>query len=91
MDDGGLLRFRCRVGHAFSGDGVRAGYTESVEAALWSAVRSLEESAALENRLGELALERGCQERCGTIPGSGEWPSIARLDHPEYALVKTQY
>ena len=43
MDDGGLLRFRCRVGHAFSGDGVRAGYTESVEAALWSAVRSLGE------------------------------------------------
>jgi hypothetical protein len=36
-----------------------AGYTESVEAALWAAVRSLEESAALEMRLGELALDRG--------------------------------
>ena len=59
MEDGGLLRFRCRVGHAFSGDGVRAGYTESVEAALRAAVRPLEESAALEMRLGELALERG--------------------------------
>src|SRR5689334_20802308 len=59
VQDGGLLRFCCRIGHAFSGDGVRAGYSESVEAALWAAVRLLEESAALENRLGELALERG--------------------------------
>ena len=48
IQDGEMLRFRCRVGHAFSDDGMRAGYTESVESALWSAVRSLEESAALE-------------------------------------------
>ena len=59
MKDGDLLRFRCRVGHSVSGDGVHAGYTESVEAALWAAVRLLEESAVLEMRLGELALERG--------------------------------
>ena len=59
IQDGGMLRFRCRVGHAFSDDGMRAGYSESVEAALWSAVRSLEESAALEDKLAGLAEERG--------------------------------
>jgi two-component system, chemotaxis family, protein-glutamate methylesterase/glutaminase len=59
VEDGNLLRFRCRVGHSYSGDGVRAGYNESVEAALWAAVRSLEESAALEKRLAQSALERG--------------------------------
>jgi len=57
--DAEILRFRCRVGHAFSDDGMRAGYSESVEGALWSAVRSLEESAALEEKLAGLAEERG--------------------------------
>ncbi len=59
FDDGGMLRFRCRVGHAYSGDGVSAGYTESVEAALWTAVRSLQESASLEDKLAEQAFKRG--------------------------------
>jgi two-component system chemotaxis response regulator CheB len=40
VEDGNLLRFRCRVGHSYSGDGVRAGYNESVEAALWASARS---------------------------------------------------
>jgi two-component system chemotaxis response regulator CheB len=59
LQDGDVLRFRCRVGHAYSADGVRAGYSDSVEAALWSAVRALEESAALERRLAEQASGRG--------------------------------
>jgi two-component system chemotaxis response regulator CheB len=59
IDEGDLLRFRCRVGHAFSGDGMRAGYSEGVESALWSAVRRLEESANLEEKLAEMAETRG--------------------------------
>ena len=58
LQDGDLLHFRCRVGHAYSEDGMHNGYTESVEAALWSAVRSLEESAGLERRLAHQALLR---------------------------------
>jgi two-component system chemotaxis response regulator CheB len=57
--EGDLLRFRCRVGHAFSPESMRDGYTESVEGALWSAVRILEESAALERRLAGDAETRG--------------------------------
>jgi two-component system chemotaxis response regulator CheB len=59
IQDGDILRFRCRVGHAYSGDGMRAGCSESVEGALWSAVRSLEESASLEEKLADMADHRG--------------------------------
>jgi len=48
---GGLLRFRCHVGHAFGVDSLLAEQSESLEAALWASVRSLEESAQLSDRL----------------------------------------
>jgi two-component system chemotaxis response regulator CheB len=43
--------FRCHVGHAFSLQALVAEQSESMERALWSAVRALEESAALSRRL----------------------------------------
>jgi two-component system chemotaxis response regulator CheB len=49
--EGGLLRFRCHVGHAFGVDSLLAEQSESLEAALWASVRSLEESAQLADRL----------------------------------------
>ena len=58
LQEGDLLHFRCRVGHAFSEDGMHNGYSESVEAALWSAVRALEESAQLERTLAHQAMLR---------------------------------
>jgi two-component system chemotaxis response regulator CheB len=50
---GGFHSFRCHVGHAFSMGAVVMAQTESVERALWSAVRALEESAALAGRLAQ--------------------------------------
>jgi two-component system chemotaxis response regulator CheB len=49
--EGGLLRFRCHVGHAFGVDTLLAEQSESLEAALWASVRALEESAHLADRL----------------------------------------
>ncbi len=49
----GLLRFRCRVGHALSAESLLAEQSEAVEAALWSALRALEESTTLTRRLIE--------------------------------------
>jgi two-component system, chemotaxis family, protein-glutamate methylesterase/glutaminase len=49
--EGGLLRFRCHVGHAFGVDSLLTEQGESLEAALWASVRSLEESAQLADRL----------------------------------------
>lgn len=55
LGDGGLLRFRCHVGHAYSVDSLLAEQADSIEVALWSAVRSLEEKAALCRRLATQA------------------------------------
>jgi two-component system chemotaxis response regulator CheB len=48
---GAYVRFHCHVGHSFSLAAVVAAQTESLERALWSGVRALDESAALTQRL----------------------------------------
>lgn len=46
-----LIRFRCHVGHVYSSDSLVAQQSDEVEKALWSAVRTLEEKAALARRM----------------------------------------
>ena len=50
---GASLQFRCHVGHAYSPDSLLADHADGLERALWSAVRTFEERAALLRRLGE--------------------------------------
>lgn len=59
VQEGELSRFRCRVGHAFSPNSLLASQSSNLEDALWGAFRALEENAALAQRLGERAAERG--------------------------------
>lgn len=49
------LRFRCRVGHAFSAEGLLTGQSRAVESALWNAFRALHENAALARRIAKRA------------------------------------
>lgn len=58
LHDGELLRFRCHVGHAYSAESLVADQAEELENALWAALRSLEENAALSRRMAERARER---------------------------------
>ncbi len=57
-DEQGIVRFRCRVGHVYSAESMLAAQTDSVDRALWTALRSLEERAALTHRLAERARAR---------------------------------
>lgn len=53
VKEGGMLRFRCRVGHVYSPESLLADQTEAVERALWAAVRSMEEQAEFSDRLAD--------------------------------------
>jgi two-component system, chemotaxis family, protein-glutamate methylesterase/glutaminase len=53
LRDGELVRFRCRVGHAWSPTNLLAQQSEALETALWTALRALEERAALAATLAE--------------------------------------
>jgi two-component system, chemotaxis family, protein-glutamate methylesterase/glutaminase len=46
----GAVRLRCRVGHAFSLDGLALGKKEALEKALWAAVVAMDEQADLTRR-----------------------------------------
>ncbi len=58
-DEGGLLRFRCRVGHAWSEMSFVSGQAVEVEQALWAALRALEERGVIAERLAARADDRG--------------------------------
>ncbi len=49
------LRFRCRVGHSYTAQSFLAAHSDTLEDALWIAMRTLEESASLSRRLAERA------------------------------------
>jgi two-component system chemotaxis response regulator CheB len=52
VEEGALLRFRCRVGHAYTADALRVAMSESVEDALWASMRAMEEKASILRRMG---------------------------------------
>ncbi|HET8742895.1 MAG TPA: chemotaxis protein CheB [Gaiella sp.] len=51
LDDDGILRFRCRVGHAYTLESLVASQGLALENALWTALRALDERVALSERL----------------------------------------
>lgn len=63
LDDNNLLRYRCRVGHAFTARHLGAEQRNSIEAALWSALRALEENASLYRRMAEKSVSAGVEKR----------------------------
>jgi two-component system chemotaxis response regulator CheB len=55
----GSQQFRCRVGHAFTSETLLAEQRASVEAALWTALRALEENGEMARRLEGRSSARG--------------------------------
>lgn len=59
IQDGAFVRYRCRVGHAWTSDALLNKQSETFDDALWTAVRALEESAALSRQIAERHRARG--------------------------------
>jgi two-component system chemotaxis response regulator CheB len=51
IEQNGFLRFRCRVGHAYTPQHLGLQQRQAVETARWEALRALEESASLYRRM----------------------------------------
>jgi two-component system chemotaxis response regulator CheB len=56
--EGRMPQWRCHVGHLYSAESLSEAQGAAVEAALWTALRSLEDRAALMRRLSEGSMER---------------------------------
>jgi two-component system chemotaxis response regulator CheB len=54
-----LLRFRCRVGHAYTAESMLAEKSDALESALWASFNTLEESVEISHRLAAEARARG--------------------------------
>ncbi len=61
------MRYRCRVGHAWTAEALLARQADTMESALWTALRTLEERASL------------CQKLSGRLNESGSTYSSSRL------------
>jgi two-component system chemotaxis response regulator CheB len=55
---GNLSQYRCHVGHGYTADGLLDAQNGSVEAALWTALRTLEENAEMRRRMADNAQKR---------------------------------
>lgn len=58
IDDGPLVRYRCKVGHAYGPDSLAHAHREAVEHALWVALRTHQDRVVLFDRLAEKSRER---------------------------------
>ena len=62
IHDEGLLRYRCRTGHGWTSDALLLAQSHTLDDALWTALRALEESASLSEELARRARKRGNQQ-----------------------------
>lgn len=57
-EEGEIVHFRCRTGHAYSPESLLAEQFDTLEATLWAAVRALQENAALARRMERMMHQR---------------------------------
>lgn len=62
VEEGGLLRFACRVGHTLSIESMLQDQSDSAERALWAALRALEERADLARRMERRSRQGGLNQ-----------------------------
>jgi two-component system chemotaxis response regulator CheB len=65
IGDGEPIRFRCRVGHAYTTESVLEEKSEVLESALYLALNTLEESAAISESMAASSRGRGHEHAAG--------------------------
>jgi two-component system chemotaxis response regulator CheB len=70
--DEAMLRFRCRVGHAFGAETLLHSQAQRVEEALWTALRALEERRSLTLRVADRLRRNGLTRRAERYESSAE-------------------
>lgn len=88
LRDAELLRYRCRVGHAFSIGSLQEEQAEQLEEALWIALRNLEEQASLARRLSGNATARGLAQAAARF-NDKERNAIRRANLVRGVLLRT--
>jgi two-component system chemotaxis response regulator CheB len=73
-DDGGVARYACHVGHAFSVDSLLALQSDALETALWTAMRALEERSMITRRVASRlsSQNRGSARRFERLAGESD-------------------
>jgi two-component system, chemotaxis family, protein-glutamate methylesterase/glutaminase len=66
FDEGGVVRYRCHVGHAYTMDLMRLAADDSLKRALGIALRALDERVALVRKLHQQAIQEGRAELAET-------------------------
>jgi two-component system, chemotaxis family, protein-glutamate methylesterase/glutaminase len=93
-DDGGLVRFACQVGHAYSPESLNEHQGDALESALWNATRTLDERADLLRRMARRAERQGSRKTTSRLQHKADVASgqadeiratILRLRGPEAA------
>jgi two-component system chemotaxis response regulator CheB len=82
LREGEFVRFRCRVGHAWSGDALLDEQARQFDEALWIALRTLEERAALSRKIADRHRARGSDRLAARFDAqAGEIEKRAAIVH----------
>jgi two-component system chemotaxis response regulator CheB len=83
LKTGGILRFRCHTGHAFSVNSLMSELTASIEDTLWNALRAVEESTLLMRHLARHLRD------LGDLPRAEAFARQAEQTYRQVDLIRT--
>lgn len=72
IEDVGVRRYRCRVGHAYTRETLVSAKDQAVEEALWLALQTLQERAQMLGTMAERDRRRGWERSASNIDGRAE-------------------